>query len=541
MTLDSATSPAVGTSTAVTSPGSPTTYPASVTYTATVGVPSPGTGVPTGTVSFTDGASPIAGCSDLALPDATPDQVTCTTVPGAGTNAIKATYSGHSNYAASYGTWSQVVNQATPTLTTAASSRIVLGAGSISDSATLSGGTNETGTITFKLYGPNDWGCKGTPAKTLTASVAGDGTYASGDYTPAAAGTFRWVASYGGDANNSGVSDVCNGAGENVKVLATKATPSLTTNASGNVRLGGSVRDRARLWGGSQPTGTITFKLYGPGNCTTLATTSTATVSGNGAYTSAAYAPAAVGTYQWVASYGGDSFDNAASGACGDPGESVTVEKATPSISTQASGDVTLGGAVSDSATLAGGSSPSGTITFSLYGPNVTDCNGAPVKTLTASVSGDGTYGSGDYTPTTAGNYRWVASYGGDGSNNPVASFCGGEQVKVAKVAPTLTTTASGTVAAGGLVHDTATLSGGDSPTGTITFRLYGPNRAGCGAAIATATAAVNGNGTYSSGSFTLTVPGTYEWVASYGGDTDNAAVTDPCGASGESVTVTRS
>ena len=48
-----------------------------VTDTATVALTSPGTGTPTGTVSFTDDGSPIAGCQALSLPSAAPLQVTC--------------------------------------------------------------------------------------------------------------------------------------------------------------------------------------------------------------------------------------------------------------------------------------------------------------------------------------------------------------------------------------------------------------------------------------------------------------------------------
>ena len=47
-------------------------------------------------------------------------------------------------------------------------------------------------------------------------------------------------------------------------------------------------------------------------------------------------------------------------------------------------------------------------------------------------------------------------------------------------------------------ITDTATLSGGATPTGTITFNLYGPDNLTCaGAAIFTSTVLVNGNGTY--------------------------------------------
>jgi hypothetical protein len=113
-----------------------------------------------------------------------------------------------------------------------------------------------------------------------------------------------------------------------VNYTVAKAAPALTTNASAGVVLGGSVHDTATLSGGSSPGGQITFSLYGPddANCSgTPAFTDTKAVSGNGSYQSAAFAPTQAGVYRWVASYGGDSNNSSAAGACNDSGESVTV------------------------------------------------------------------------------------------------------------------------------------------------------------------------------------------------------------------------
>ncbi len=58
-------------------------------------------------------------------------------------------------------------------------------------------------------------------------------------------------------------------------------------------------------------------------------------------------------------------------------------------------------------------------------------------------------------------------------------------------------------------IYDTATLTGGDAPTGTITFKLYGPDNAGCtGTPAFTDAETVNGNGSFQSGAFPLTVVG---------------------------------
>jgi hypothetical protein len=85
-----------------------------------------------------------------------------------------------------------------------------------------------------------------------------------------------------------------------------------------------------------------------------------------------------------------------------------------------------------------------------------------------------------------------------------------------------------------------AALSGGANPTGTITFNLYGPNDATCsGAVIFTSTVTVNGNGSYSSTSFTPLAIGTYRWIANYSGDANNAATANTCNAVNENVVVT--
>src|SRR4029077_16981867 len=145
--------------------------------------------------------------------------------------------------------------------------------------------------------------------------------------------------------------------------------------------------------------------------CATSIFTTTKAVNGNGPYTSANFTPLTVGTYRWIASYGGDANNNAVSGACNDANESVLVNQAGPAVVTQASAPVTIGGAISDSATLSGGVSPTGSITFNLYGPNDATCAGAVIFTSTVSVSGNGVYGSGNFTPLTVGTYRWIANY----------------------------------------------------------------------------------------------------------------------------------
>jgi hypothetical protein len=89
----------------------------------------------------------------------------------------------------------------TPTLTTVASpSTVTLGPSVIffSDTATLSGGANPTGLISFKFNGV-----------TITESVTGNQdytvTFGLGDGLIPTPGTYDWTVMYSGDTNNNSV------------------------------------------------------------------------------------------------------------------------------------------------------------------------------------------------------------------------------------------------------------------------------------------------------------------------------------------------
>ena len=102
--------------------------------------------------------------------------------------------------------------------------------------------------------------------------------------------------------------------------------------------------------------------------------------------------------------------------------------------------------------------------------------------------------------------------------------------------APTITTQASSGGLQGTALTDTATVSGGLSPTGTVTFRLF--SDAACTAQVFMSTNLISG-GTATSGSFTPPSPGTYFWTAVYNGDANNIPATSACGAPNESATIT--
>ena len=169
--------------------------------------------------------------------------------------------------------------------------------------------------------------------------------------------------------------------------------------------------------------------------------------------------PAATGTLSNTA-----TVDVPAGTSDPDPANNLATDTDTllvvTSLATSASGGIALGGQVHDTATLGNGSSPTGTITFNLFGPNDATCAGSPAFTDVAAVSGNGSYPSADFTPAQEGTYRWIASYSGDATNAPVTGACNdsNESVTVILLADlALAKTGPGSVAAGSNISYTIT------------------------------------------------------------------------------------
>ena len=124
---------------------------------------------------------------------------------------------------------------------------------------------------------------------------------------------------------------------------------------------------------------------------------------------------------------GSDLLGTALSGQTTSPCAATTPVKATPTLTTTAPATSLDGQPMFDTALLAGGVSPGGSMTFTVYGPNDTTCSNPPAfPPMTTPVSGDGSYPSAPVTPfAKPGLYRWVASYSGDTNNNAVTTLCG--------------------------------------------------------------------------------------------------------------------
>src|SRR6185436_18202426 len=102
-----------------------------------------------------------------------------------------------------------------------------------------------------------------------------------------------------------------------------------------------------------------------------------------------------------------------------------STQRATPILTTTASGPVIAGANIHDTAHLTGGyGTLGGHITFEVFLPGDTFCSGPTAVPPTRNVSGANDYDSGDYATTVAGNYRWKAHYDGDTNNNAVDTAC---------------------------------------------------------------------------------------------------------------------
>ena len=86
-------------------------------------------------------------------------------------------------------------------------------------------------------------------------------------------------------------------------------------------------------------------------------------------------------------------------------------------------------------------------------------------------------------------------------------------------------------------IYDTVTLSGGVVPWGIIVVVLYGPD----GLPRQPRTVAVDGNGTYTSGTYTPNAAGTWQFVVRYTGDPSNQGYATALGDPDRTIVVPKS
>ncbi|MDW8326681.1 MAG: Ig-like domain repeat protein [Anaerolineales bacterium] len=285
--------PANTTTTLATS-GSPSVFGQSVTFTATVTAQAPGSGTPTGTVTFFVDGSPVVTPTLNAAGQAT---FITSTLP-VGPHNLTATYNGSANYNASSSlTLTQQVNPANTTTTLATSGSPSVFGQSVTFTATVTaqapGSGTPTGTVTFFV--------DGSPVVTPTLNAAGQATFITSTLP---VGPHNLTATYNGSANYNASSSLT----LTQQVNPANTTTTLATSGSPSV-FGQSVTFTATVTaqvpGSGTPSGTVTF--YDGGNVLGSNTLNGAGVA------SISTAGLSLGTHTITATYGGSANYNASS------------------------------------------------------------------------------------------------------------------------------------------------------------------------------------------------------------------------------------
>jgi len=277
----------------------------------------------------------------------------------------------------------------------------------VHDNATLTGGSTSptpTGDITYSFY--NDEDCLDDPVSTQTVSLGTESSATSA----LAAGSYGYVASYSGDANNNAATGVCEPFTVNKIPLEISTT---IKNAADNqpitddsVPLGNSVYDNATVTGAVQGfnIGAITYTWRTNNACEGVGTSAG---SGVGSVTEG---PLGAGSYSFQATVAENDNYIGNTSDC----EPLTVDKGTLVLATiimnttgPVTGSIPVGSVVWDTSTLTGKIDdivPMGTVTY------VFDANVGEIMNVVAGVPQD----SSSTAPLTAGDHAYNASYSGD-------------------------------------------------------------------------------------------------------------------------------
>ena len=470
-----------------------------VTDTATVALAPPGTGTPTGTVSFTDDGSPIAGCQALSLPSAAPLQVTCSQTYASGAiHSVTATYSGDADDAGSTASLLQSVGQLrTETTVTASSPSSTYGqsvtlTATVTPTATAPTSVSPSGTVTFYDFESN-------PIGTATVSTAGGSTTASLQIASLMSGLHSITATYSGDPTfGSSSSD------PPVDVSVVETPTVVTVSSPGDpIVLGQSNTFTATISSSAAgATGTVQFVdngiMIGSG-----------TVSGGRAmFTTSSLA---LGAHPITAVYEGDD-DFVGSSSTNTVTQ--TVKQASTSTALTSSDDPGLvGQTLTFTATVTvnapGSGSPSGSVSFSDGGTPIPTCQGIALPTTPPLVA------ACPQAYDASAVHGVTATYSGD------ASFTASAGTMAESITPVPTTTqvvpSPSTSTSGQSVTFTATVTlvaGAAIPDGSVTFSVDGT-------ALGTSTLTTT-DGVTSASMLTTTLPvGADSVVASFGGSAD--------------------
>ncbi|MDQ6526633.1 Ig-like domain-containing protein [Nocardioides sp. LHD-245] len=472
------------TSTQLTSTGSPTVSGEAVTFTATVGVVSPGVGEPAGGVQFNVDGEPYGTAVPL---DGDAAELTISNLPP-GNHTVQATYNGNTDFAgSSSGNVTHGVNRAATTVVLSTSNPDAVAGEPLTFTADVDvvgpGAGEPGGSVRFFADG-----------EAIGGPVPLNGGSAVSASVKLDAGDHVITVDYEGDDRFAGATDALD---QEVAAAATKTAVDVSPSPSvvgQQVTVRATVTPVAPATG--DPEGAVQFEIDGqPGTFVDLvdgvAELSTSTLTRGGHQIRARYFSA------------DPNFVTSTSATV-----SHTVNKAATKTTLTSNAPVAvIGQPVTFTATVAvlapGAGSASGTVTFT-DGDTVLDT--APVSSATGGVAAITVDSLG------VGQHAVVATYDGDdsftGSNGSVS-----QKVQRAQTATLVTSTANPSQP-GAAVRFTATVSpvapGAGDPGGTVQFKVNG---AALGAPVPIA------GGTATSPDFANLAPGTYRISAVYSGE----------------------
>ncbi|MDB5330308.1 MAG: hypothetical protein JWP03_1459 [Phycisphaerales bacterium] len=481
----------------VTSSANPSVFGQSVTLTATLAAAAPGSGTPTGTVTFMDGTATLGTGTLSAAGQAT----FVTSALGVSSHSITAVYAGDAHFAGvTSSALSQVVNLASTTTTITPPAATVTGQ-SVSFTATVApvapGAGTPAGTVQFVIDGANS----GSP---ITLS---GGSATSASIVLSTAGQHSVSAVYSGSSSFAGSTAT------SVTQTVNKASTSAALASSLNPATAGqSVTFTATLSaiapGAGTPTGTVTFF-----DGTTAVGSGTLSASGKATWTTSTLSAA---SHSISASYAADSnFAGSTSATLNETINPATTTASTTTGVVSSANPTVFGQGVSFTATVSPVSpatgTPTGTVQFTIDGANF----GSPVTLVNGSAT------SSSLTTLSVSGHNVAAVYSSDANFAASTSPTLVQTVNQASTSAAVSSSASSAVW-GQSVTFTATISatapGTGTPTGTVTF-MDGATSLGSG------TLSAAGQATFTTSSLALS---SHSITAVYNGDTNFITSTSP-------------
>src|SRR2546427_178878 len=379
-----------------------------------------------------------------------------------------------------------------------------------------------------------------------TVSVDGDCEYSTPQgASPTQAGTYYWVASYSGDANNKEATSGC----ADEPVLIAQAQPAIATTqdpASGTV--GDSFKDQAKLSGlfGAHAGCSVSWKLYSNKSCDAseggvLASEGPVSVDGDGEF-SFFFNDTATTEIYTLSLHDALPISNNKEATSGCADEPVLIAQAQPAIATtQDPASGTVGDSFKDQAKLSGlfGAHAGCSVSWKLYSNKSCDASegGVLASEGPVSVDGDGEFSFFFNDTATTEIYTLSLHDALPISNNKEAtSGCADEPVLIAQAQPAIATTqdpASGKIGRASSREREQISVVAVSLKRNGSWKLYSNKSCDAsegGVLASEGPVSVDGDGEYSTPQgASPTQAGTYYWVASYSGDSNNKEATSGC------------